>query len=404
MKRNDKFYYCTSASLKYIHFYVSWVEQAQLSGLDISLIIRISSIKAHRLVKERTKHYPVPIILIPNMPIFSDMLMYLFFFVQCILHSSITVHFKKINLKLDKIKILRKLCPCFYYIIDKEGNISAELDYLTNNPYKAKFYNDTIFHMKTALCHEPAEMANANLILVNSKYAQQVLIEQYALSEDRVYILPTGANSDMIYFDTKLRKQVRKDLGLADDRFVIVYGGGVFYSWQNLSKTIAMFKLLHSHRKNIFLIMIIYDNDHSIAQEILQKYQLDPDCYMLTSVPHERLNGYLNAADAGVLLRDAHPMNYFACPGKVGEYALAGLPLIITEAACIYHNEVSLNGFGVALNDVNDYHTINERIHLFIDNKPDRYEIAKWGVSRFAVKSYRESYRQILLAARGVNL
>jgi len=394
-RRSDKFLFFCSYLPKHMHFYSSWVEQARLAGLDMSLLVMVS-LRSYRHALEQVKHMKVPVVIIPRFPIIRSALIYFYLMAQCILYSSVTAHV--MNLYLDRAKWFKRLFPRFRFMIYLEGDIEAELEYLLDHPYKSGFYDDSIFKAKKAIVNIKRRIAFADSILACTHYAKHVYIKRYSLPDDRVYVLPFGADSSAIYYNEHIRRESRHMLNLEDDRFVIVFIGSVYYSWQNLSKTIAMVKLLSKHMLNTYLMLIIRESDHPIVTDLIAKHQLDPSVYMLAKAQQGKQNMYLNAADAGVLLRASHPMNYSATPAKIGEYSIAGLPLIITEAACTYHDEVTSKGFGIVFRDVDEYTTINQRIHVITENKPDREEISQWGFNRFATESYRDEYKRILLA------
>jgi hypothetical protein len=57
-----------------------------------------------------------------------------------------------------------------------------------------------------------------------------------------------------------------------------------------------------------------------------------PADFQLHAGKIEEINGFLNAADAGFLLRAHNAINRAAFPTKFAEYCLAGLPVIIDDA------------------------------------------------------------------------
>ena len=78
---------------------------------------------------------------------------------------------------------------------------------------------------------------------------------------------------------------------------------------------------------------------------------------MIEAAYHE-VNSYLNAADAGFLLREQNPLNEVASPTKFAEYCLTGLPVIMQntvkdafEMARSLGNLIELTDFGHASAD-----------------------------------------------------
>ena len=71
---------------------------------------------------------------------------------------------------------------------------------------------------------------------------------------------------------------------------------------------------------------------------------------------YHEVNSYLNAADAGFLLREKNPLNEGASPTKFAEYCLTGLPVIMQntvkdafEMARSLGNLIELTDFGMHL-------------------------------------------------------
>jgi hypothetical protein len=67
--------------------------------------------------------------------------------------------------------------------------------------------------------------------------------------------------------------------------------------------------------------------DTTVAQSMLAG--LSADRVICVSASLEEVNGYLNAADFGFLLRDSDAVNRVAFPTKFAEYSLTGLKIVM---------------------------------------------------------------------------
>jgi hypothetical protein len=146
------------------------------------------------------------------------------------------------------------------------------------------------------------------------------------------WIIPCLAPEDEFYFDQTLRDRVRSELRIGVDEAVYVYSGSLA-AYQRFDETVEMCRNVLAAGKKARLIVLTPDVDR--ARQICTT--LATDTVICRSVDHAQVNGYLNAADFGMLLRDSTPVNYVAFPTKFAEYALTGLRVIMKEAppSCI---------------------------------------------------------------------
>jgi hypothetical protein len=106
------------------------------------------------------------------------------------------------------------------------------------------------------------------------------------------------------------------------------------------------------------------------------------------SRPHEQVVDHLCAGDVGLLLRERHPMNEVAAPGKFGEYVLSGLPTVMTDGIGDFSEPMKACPFACVLPDLADAADARARIQRFCarDFRDDeRAEFARWAAERFGV-------------------
>jgi glycosyltransferase involved in cell wall biosynthesis len=145
-------------------------------------------------------------------------------------------------------------------------------------------------------------------------------------------VIPCLAPEAEFYFDPSLRDRVRADLAIAPDEVVYVYSGSL-NAYQRFDETVATFRAALAAGRKARLIVLTPE----VARARRICADLPAGRVICKSVTHAEVNGYLNAADFGMLLRDTTPTNVVAFPTKFAEYAMTGLKVVMKEAppACV---------------------------------------------------------------------
>lgn len=157
------------------------------------------------------------------------------------------------------------------------------------------------------------------------------VMEPY-LAGQPTWLIPCLAPELEFFFDPALRDRVRGDLAIAPDEVVYIYSGSLV-GYQLFDETIAAFRGVLAAGQNARLIVL--------TPEVKRAQQacvgLPADSVICRSVNYAEVNGYLNAADFGILLRDSTPVNLAAFPTKFAEYAMTGLKVVMKDAppACV---------------------------------------------------------------------
>lgn len=144
---------------------------------------------------------------------------------------------------------------------------------------------------------------------------------------DRTLVLPCLADEGLFYFDQNLREKGRNELGYSDDDIVIIYVGSTAI-WQCVSETVSLME--QAMRTNPTCKSLIVTPSRGTFEELFSEEFRSR--VTITSGKLTDMNRFLNAADIGVLLRKPNAINWVASPVKFGEYSLAGLLVITTEA------------------------------------------------------------------------
>lgn len=140
-------------------------------------------------------------------------------------------------------------------------------------------------------------------------------------------IIPCAVDANLFSFSPELREVTRGALDIKPSEILVLYSGSLA-PWQCFSQTATLVAdLLQLHP---FLKAIILTPDEKAARSYFTVF--DSKRLIFKSVRMPEMNAYLNAADFGIFLREANLINHVASPVKFGEYCLAGLPIIMTNA------------------------------------------------------------------------
>ncbi len=156
-------------------------------------------------------------------------------------------------------------------------------------------------------------------------------LKEYLLESCRVkggiMVVPTCIKRENYLQNLEERSRVRLKMNLKD-KFVLVYSGGG-QEYQNISGMAAAFKYLSEIIDNAYFLVLTCDN--SRFQVTFEKFSISSSCYTIMEVPQNAVNSFLNAADCGVMLREADIVNKVASPTKFAEYVCCGLPVLVSR-------------------------------------------------------------------------
>ena len=395
MDKRRYYYFFRGSLATHVDLYKGWVDTARKNGLPMEMVTILSLftyMKQYQLVKHYKKYNYVHIIISP--PILTQLTTFLYFFMKAVTSKRLAIHLRKQSPRaLDFLKKIFK--ERVKYIIELEGDPISEKKYLIEHPYKKDFYKNDI---ENAIRHArglSTRLRKADHILTVTRKLKDLLDKRYPgiYIKEKTSVIPTGVYIDKIHFSDQTRGKTRTELNLKD-KFVMIYIGNAYYSWQNVFRTIEVFRIIKDKiNQNSFLILLVRKQDHAIVSDFISELKVSTKDYMLCQVPHDDINKYLNAADLGVLLRHPHLMNEVASPGKLGEYFASGLPVLTTNVVAVYPEEISKNGYGIILNDMDDNDEIVNKITPFLKyDMEKRAEIGDWAKSKFSTDAFAQEY------------
>jgi len=145
---------------------------------------------------------------------------------------------------------------------------------------------------------------------------------------DKPYeVVPCSAPESLFHFDHELRREMRQRLGYTENDRVLVYSGGLA-AYQRVPDMLQLFRELRAADGRTKLLLVTPDTERmrQMCRDIA------PSDVQLHAGQIGEINAFLNAADAGFILRAHNDINRAAFPTKFAEYCLAGLPVIMDDA------------------------------------------------------------------------
>lgn len=256
-----------------------------------------------------------------------------------------------------EIKILKKILKKpVYFIYDSRAASVEENKY---NAVKKKNLSKYQFNMFSHISYtEWITVNESDKIFCVSKVLKKYLMLNYGASENKFFIYPCLSDARKFYFSDELRTKVRKELGYTNNLSVYLYAGGLYNEYHVLDDTVIFLNKIAE--KNSEARFMLLSRDTIDKNEILTKYPALNGKFINMAVPNCEMVKYLNAADYGILFRENVPMNNVASPSKFAEYALCGLPTIISEGIGDYSSLCKKENLGIMIleeemKDINNF-------------------------------------------------
>ncbi len=175
-----------------------------------------------------------------------------------------------------------------------------------------------------ALHRAMALRLSTKCIFVSESLRERLLLASFSRP---VEIIPCLAEQELFFFSPQLRWACREKLGLTRNQIVLVYAGSITY-YQCFDQTVELFSnILKINPRSVLLLVT---PQRRRAEEALSTFSSEN--FRVLSGNIDDVNGFLNAADFAIFLRERNPVNTVASPLKFAEYCMAGLPVIMTDS------------------------------------------------------------------------
>lgn len=155
---------------------------------------------------------------------------------------------------------------------------------------------------------------------------QEYLITTFGAPPDKIIIehadIPRTFDPAII---RQWRTTYRNQLHISEDSYVYVYNGSA-KSWQCPHETISYFVEQYACNSHAFLLILTQDQQPFI--DLCVRHAIPSSAYHIMHVRHDMIYQYLAIADAGIIFRAAHIINWISRPTKILEYQAVGLSII----------------------------------------------------------------------------
>jgi len=222
---------------------------------------------------------------------------------------------------------------------------------------------------KTMAEMERHALEQADLRVFVSGGMREHFQKKYGLGTTRLdCVVPCCVHGERFAMAEEERVRKRRQTGF-EGKFVFLYLGTLSV-WQWPEALFSVFAQFHQRRPESLFYLLLPVSDHKLALSFCQARGLQPDSYLLNEVPHQEVGSVVGVADAGLLLRRAHPVNAVASPTKFGEYLAAGVPVVATENIGDTSELVREEHLGVVVSPTDDGLTASdlEKLLTFADN------------------------------------
>lgn len=254
------------------------------------------------------------------------------------------------------------------------------------------FTRESIFY-KLLAHQEKKIISKADTVIIRSNFSIEYhLSKNKGLDLKKFYRVENGRDASKFKFNATERVNIRLELGVKEDEKLLIYIGSLGEKYA-LKEMISIFFLLcKSDSKIKFLILtpsIEYLNQ-TINAGLREKL-------IIRTVEFEKVPKYLFAADIAFNLINQSISMRAAAATKLGEYLMAGLPVIVTSKigdndyifedksfCCLLENH-SDEELEKAVNWINSY-----------NNNTSRNEISYFGEQNFSIEKSSKSYQLAL--------
>lgn len=172
----------------------------------------------------------------------------------------------------------------------------------------------------------------------------------------------------------KANNHFREQLGIRDNQIILLYQGGLAVG-RGVHLILDAFKARADDR-----VVVVFMGYGELADDIKQAAEKHPNVFFFPAVPPNVVLEYTSSADVGISLIENTCLSYYYCmPNKLFEYAMAGLPVLVSNMKDM-SELVRANKMGAVISDFSP-DGINQALDLFLQQdltamKANAYQVA----------------------------
>ena len=168
---------------------------------------------------------------------------------------------------------------------------------------------------------------NAALLSANNPAMAEYCVEESGRIGPTVVNLPP---IDLAHFIAEGVESKRGDLGIADDKRVIMYMGS-FFAFSGLDTVVRMFADEVAAHPELVLLLVGGGELDAELRRLVSELGLDGKVIFTGLVPYSSLPSYLQAAEVAINPFVPELLTHVAFPHKVLQYMAAGVPAVSTS-------------------------------------------------------------------------
>lgn len=237
----------------------------------------------------------------------------------------------------DLMAGLRGRQPRLRFVYEVRGDLWAEQEFL-HGPQRGPAFLALEGKVVRAL-------KAADLVLCVSQALADRIQERHGIDPGRLHVMPCTADEERFHPDAQERERRRGELGLGPRDFLLLYSGSLRKGWDVPERILEFVQAQLSACADLQVLLL--SPDHDAATDLMRRWPAGR--VHVRSCGHWDMQSWLCAGDAGLLLREAHPLNEVASPTKAAEMLLCGLPLVISPGVGDYSAWVAAAGLGAVV-------------------------------------------------------
>lgn len=197
--------------------------------------------------------------------------------------------------------------------------------------------------------------------------------------------------------ELRLNNNFREKLNIRADQIILLYQGGLA-AGRGVHLILDAFKARISDR-----VAVVFMGYGELEQDIVKASKDHSNIFFFPAVPPSEVLEYTASADIGISLIENTCLSYYYCmPNKLFEYAMAGLPVLVSNMKDM-SEFVTKNQMGAVIHDFSAT-GINQAIDDFLKMdltamKQNAYRAACENAWEVQEKNMIEAYQNLLLNA-----
>src|SRR5690606_7095436 len=164
--------------------------------------------------------------------------------------------------------------------------------------------------------------ARASALAVVSSYLKRHLIDDYAVPESKISVIPNAADPEKLDPARHAGAPVRPGY---EGRIVGFVGG--FYPWHGLDLLVRAFRTVAARVPDARLVLIGDGPMRPAITSLVSDLGLSDKVVMPGQIPHGALHAHISFFDVGVM----PDSNVYGSPMKVFEYMAMGKPVVVPD-------------------------------------------------------------------------